>query len=48
MAELLQQIEHSITKTTSTTYVQSLLSNLTDAVNASSNNTAYVSALLTL
>ncbi|GAA7803193.1 Hop family outer membrane protein HopL [Helicobacter pylori] len=45
MAELLQQIEHSITKTTSTTYVQSLLSNLTDAVNASSNNTAYVSAL---
>ncbi len=46
MAELLQQIEHSITKTTSTTYVQSLLSNLTDAVNASSNNTAYVSALV--
>ncbi len=45
MAELLQQIEHSITKTTSTTYVQSLLTNLTDAVNASSNNTAYVSAL---
>ncbi|WP_121294506.1 Hop family outer membrane protein HopL [Helicobacter pylori] len=45
MAELLQQIEHNITKTTSTTYVQSLLSNLTDAVNASSNNTAYVSAL---
>ncbi|GAA8841463.1 Hop family outer membrane protein HopL [Helicobacter pylori] len=45
MAELLQQIEHSITKTTSTTYVQSLLSNLTDAVNASSNNTTYVSAL---
>ncbi|GAA8153816.1 Hop family outer membrane protein HopL [Helicobacter pylori] len=45
MAELLQQIEHSITKTTSTTYAQSLLSNLTDAVNASSNNTAYVSAL---
>ncbi|GAA7059237.1 Hop family outer membrane protein HopL [Helicobacter pylori] len=45
MAELLQQIEHSITKTTSTTYVQSLLSNLTDAVNASSDNTAYVSAL---
>ncbi len=45
MAELLQQIEHSITKTTSTTYVQSLLSNLTDAVNAS-NNTAYVSALV--
>ncbi|GAA7458278.1 Hop family outer membrane protein HopL [Helicobacter pylori] len=45
MTELLQQIEHSITKTTSTTYVQSLLSNLTDAVNASSNNTAYVSAL---
>ncbi|GAA9622739.1 Hop family outer membrane protein HopL [Helicobacter pylori] len=45
MAELLQQIEHSITKTTSTTYTQSLLSNLTDAVNASSNNTAYVSAL---
>ncbi|GAA9408196.1 Hop family outer membrane protein HopL [Helicobacter pylori] len=46
MAELLQQIEHSITKTTSTTYAQSLLSNLTDAVNASSNNTAYVSALV--
>ncbi len=46
MAELLQQIEHSITKTTSTTYVQSLLTNLTDAVNASSNNTAYVSALV--
>ncbi|GAA8967974.1 Hop family outer membrane protein HopL [Helicobacter pylori] len=45
MAELLQQIEHGITKTTSTTYAQSLLSNLTDAVNASSNNTAYVSAL---
>ncbi|GAA6983389.1 Hop family outer membrane protein HopL [Helicobacter pylori] len=46
MAELLQQIEHSITKTTSTTYAQSLLSNLTDAVNASSNNTTYVSALV--
>ncbi|GAA7631992.1 Hop family outer membrane protein HopL [Helicobacter pylori] len=46
MAELLQQIEHSITKTTSTTYMQSLLSNLTDAVNASSDNTAYVSALV--
>ncbi|WRE82308.1 Hop family outer membrane protein HopL [Helicobacter pylori] len=46
MTELLQQIEHSITKTTSTTYVQSLLSNLTDAVNASSDNTAYVSALV--
>ncbi|WP_154461844.1 Hop family outer membrane protein HopL [Helicobacter pylori] len=46
MAELLQQVEHSITKTTSTTYAQSLLSNLTDAVNASSNNTAYVSALV--
>ncbi|GHQ57329.1 membrane protein [Helicobacter pylori] len=45
MAELLQQVEHSITKTTSTTYAQSLLSNLTDAVNASSDNTAYVSAL---
>ncbi|GAA8216392.1 Hop family outer membrane protein HopL [Helicobacter pylori] len=45
MTELLQQIEHSITKTTSTTYAQSLLSNLTDAVNASSNNAAYVSAL---
>nr|WP_096479035.1 Hop family outer membrane protein HopL [Helicobacter pylori] len=45
MAELLQQIEHNITKTTSTTYAQSLLSNLTDAVNASSDNTAYVSAL---
>ncbi|TPH71398.1 outer membrane protein [Helicobacter pylori] len=46
MAELLQQIEHSITKTTSTTYAQSLLSNLTDAVNASSDNTAYVRALV--
>ncbi|GAA8722006.1 Hop family outer membrane protein HopL [Helicobacter pylori] len=46
MAELLQQIEHNITKTTSTTYAQSLLTNLTDAVNASSNNTAYVSALV--
>ncbi len=46
MAELLQQIEHSITKTTSTTYAQFLLSNLTDAVNASSNNTTYVSALV--
>ncbi|WP_187895469.1 Hop family outer membrane protein HopL [Helicobacter pylori] len=46
MTELLQQIEHSITKTTSTTYAQSLLSNLTDAVNVSSNNTAYVSALV--
>lgn len=46
MTELLQQIQHSITKTTSTTYAQSLLTNLTDAVNASSNNTAYVSALV--
>ncbi len=46
MTVLLQEIEHSITKTTSTTYAQSLLSNLTDAVNASSNNTAYVSALV--
>ncbi|MGN8456829.1 Hop family outer membrane protein HopL [Helicobacter pylori] len=46
MAELLQQIEHSITKTTSTTYAQSLLTNLTEAVNASSNNTTYVSALV--
>ncbi|GAA7466007.1 Hop family outer membrane protein HopL [Helicobacter pylori] len=46
MTELLQQIEHSITKTTSTTYAQSLLSNLTDAVNASSDNTTYVSALV--
>ncbi|WP_120868250.1 Hop family outer membrane protein HopL [Helicobacter pylori] len=46
MAELLQQIENSITKTTSTTYAQSLLTNLTDAVNASSDNTAYVSALV--
>ncbi|NHB27918.1 outer membrane protein [Helicobacter pylori] len=46
MAELLQQIENSITKTTSTTYAQSLLTNLTDAVNASSNNTAYVNALV--
>ncbi|MCP3737625.1 Hop family outer membrane protein HopL [Helicobacter pylori] len=46
MTELLQQIEHSFTKTTSTTYAQSLLSNLADAVNASSDNTAYVSALV--
>ncbi|PUD65321.1 hypothetical protein C2R77_00085 [Helicobacter pylori] len=46
MTELLQQIENSITKTTSTTYAQSLLTNLTDAVNASSNNTTYVSALV--
>ncbi len=46
MTALLQQIEHSITKTTSTTYAQSLLSNLADAVNASSNNTTYVSALV--
>ncbi|MGL2594720.1 Hop family outer membrane protein HopL [Helicobacter pylori] len=46
MAELLQQIENSITKTTSTTYAQSLLTNLTEAVNASSNNTDYVSALV--
>ncbi|PUD87330.1 hypothetical protein C2R46_02960 [Helicobacter pylori] len=46
MTALLQEIEHSITKTTSTTYAQSLLSNLTDAVNASSNNTDYVSALV--
>ncbi|WP_219026241.1 Hop family outer membrane protein HopL [Helicobacter pylori] len=46
MTTLLQEVEHSITKTTSTTYAQSLLSNLTDAVNASSNNTAYVSALV--
>ncbi|EJB80229.1 outer membrane protein HopL [Helicobacter pylori Hp H-4] len=46
MTELLQQIEHNITKTTSTTYAQSLLTNLTDAVNASSNNTTYVSALV--
>ncbi|WP_305866587.1 Hop family outer membrane protein HopL [Helicobacter pylori] len=46
MTALLQEIEHSITKTTSTTYAQSLLSNLTDVVNASSNNTAYVSALV--
>ncbi|MGL2508785.1 Hop family outer membrane protein HopL [Helicobacter pylori] len=46
MTALLQEIEHSITKTTSTTYAQSLLTNLADAVNASSNNTAYVSALV--
>ncbi len=46
MTALLQQIENSITKTTSTTYAQSLLTNLTDAVNASSNNTAYVSTLV--
>ncbi|WP_033614494.1 Hop family outer membrane protein HopL [Helicobacter pylori] len=46
MTELLQEIENSITKTTSTTYVQSLITNLTSAVNASSDNTAYVSALV--
>ncbi|GHS12518.1 membrane protein [Helicobacter pylori] len=46
MTALLQEIEHSITKTTSTTYAQSLLTNLADAVNASSNNTAYVSTLV--
>ncbi|MCQ2929127.1 Hop family outer membrane protein HopL [Helicobacter pylori] len=46
MTALLQEIENSITKTTSTTYAQSLLTHLTDAVNASSNNTAYVSALV--
>ncbi|WP_033790674.1 outer membrane protein [Helicobacter pylori] len=46
MTELLQEIENSITKTTSTTYVQSLITNLTSAVNASSDNTAYVSALI--
>ncbi len=45
MTALLQEIENSITKTTSTTYAQSLLTNLTSAVNAS-NNTAYVSALV--
>ncbi len=46
MTELLQEIENSITKTTTTTYVQSLITNLTSAVNASSDNTAYVSALI--
>ncbi len=46
MTELLQEIENSITKTTTTTYVQSLITNLTSAVNASSNNTTYVSALI--
>ncbi len=46
MTELLQEIENSITKTTSTTYVQSLITNLTSAVNASSDNTTYVSALI--
>ncbi|MGN8434325.1 Hop family outer membrane protein HopL [Helicobacter pylori] len=46
MTALLQEIENSITKTTSTTYAQSLLTNLTSAVNASSNNTAYVNALV--
>ncbi len=46
MTALLQEIENSITKTTSTTYAQSLLTNLTSAVNASNNNTAYVSALV--
>ncbi|WP_033777494.1 Hop family outer membrane protein HopL [Helicobacter pylori] len=46
MTELLQEIENSITKTTTTTYVQSLITNLTSAVNASSNNTTYVSTLI--
>ncbi|WQS05318.1 outer membrane protein [Helicobacter pylori] len=45
MASLLVQIENNITKTTSTTYAFSLLTNLTQAVNSSTNNTAYVSAL---
>ncbi len=45
MASLLVQIENNITKTTSTTYAFSLLVNLTQAVNSSSDNTAYVSAL---
>ncbi|WQS18948.1 Hop family outer membrane protein HopL [Helicobacter pylori] len=45
MASLLVQIENNITKTTSTTYAFSLLTNLTQAVNSSTNNTTYVSAL---
>ncbi len=45
MASLLVQIENNITKTTTTTYAFSLLINLTQAVNASTNNTTYVSAL---
>ncbi len=45
MASLLVQIENNITKTTSTTYAFSLLTNLTQAVNSSTNNTAYVNAL---
>ncbi|WQT02160.1 outer membrane protein [Helicobacter pylori] len=45
MASLLVQIENNITKTTSTTYAFSLLTNLTQAVNSSTNNTIYVSAL---
>ncbi len=45
MASLLVQIENNITKTTSTTYAFSLLTNLTQAVNVSTNNTTYVSAL---
>ncbi len=45
MASLLVQIENNITKTTSTTYAFSLLTNLTQAVNSSTNNTTYVNAL---
>ncbi|CAK00063.1 outer membrane protein [Helicobacter acinonychis] len=45
MAALLTQIENNITKTTTTTYAFSLLTNLTQAVNASTNNASYVSAL---
>ncbi len=45
MASLLVQIENNITKTTSTTYAFSLLTNLTQAVNSSTNNTTYVSTL---
>ncbi|WP_187908430.1 outer membrane beta-barrel protein [Helicobacter pylori] len=45
MASLLVQIENNITKTTRTTYAFSLLTNLTQAVNSSTNNTTYVKAL---
>ncbi len=45
MSSLLIQIENNITKTTTTTYAFSLLTNLTQAVNTSTNNTTYVSAL---
>ncbi|WP_041594924.1 outer membrane protein [Helicobacter cetorum] len=44
MAKLLEQIEGNISKTTTTTYVQALLTNLTAAVNKS-NNEANTTAL---